>query len=138
MHTDRLLKLAELLEADAVNPTGVKFDLRGWGEAHTDLPLSISCNTQACAFGLAVLSGAFAEFGLSNIAVHPDEIIIPGMPSGADNFQAAAELFDIGLHQAGHLFDPDFYEDGKTEGAEAELEVARRIREMVADHLASQ
>src|SRR4051812_18831228 len=76
----RLLKLADLLEADAKNKKGVKFDLEViaqrsvpntdvYGFEDSDfLPddtVPIDCGTTACAFGLAALSGVFRRQGLS-------------------------------------------------------------------------
>jgi len=136
MHADRLIKLAELLEADAINPKGIKFDLGVWGEAETGSAVSLSCGTHACAMGLAVLSGAFDEFGLFNRGRSGDDtsLIIPAI-MGKDfmvtGYQAAGKLFEILHGEACHLFSPDSYD--LTKGADAELDVATRIREFVAD-----
>ena len=56
--------------------------------------------------------------------------------ASATQFSAAADLFGISHHVAKHFFDPDYYPEGETEGAEAELAVATRIREFVADETA--
>jgi hypothetical protein len=57
----RLLKLADLLEADAKNRKGIKFDLGTVAMSSAEdgnfikgeLEPSVSCNTVACAMGLA-------------------------------------------------------------------------------------
>jgi len=66
MNKRRLLKLADLLEADAKNKKGVKFDLGTWGNLNEGTPEEevISCGTTACAAGLAAMSGAFKKEGL--------------------------------------------------------------------------
>lgn len=136
MFGDRLLKLAELLEADAVNPHGIKFDLSQWGSTSDadDTTVSVSCGTHACAMGLAVVSGAFAEHGLFNASGAPWRII-PGMvTSGSREFRAAAELFDIQREEAEWLFLDDSYGDEVLIGSEGELIVASRIREFVAEN----
>jgi hypothetical protein len=145
MHADRLIKLAELLEADAINPKGLKFDLSLWGSSNEydddglddtyAPPVSISCGTHACAMGLAVLSGEFAEFGLIN-ASHNKSSIVPEIAgTKAFGFQAAEVLFGIDEKQAYNFFCAEFYPDEITTGKEGELLVAARIREFVADEL---
>jgi hypothetical protein len=143
MNKERLLKLADLLEADAANPIGLKFDLGVWGttepdDFHDDAPpappVSISCGTSACAMGLAVLSGAFADAGLFNGSFSKSRIVPEMRASGACGFDAAAELFDIDETSANHLFDAACYPRGKRTGAEGERDVAARIREFVADN----
>jgi hypothetical protein len=136
MHADRLLKLAGLLEADAANPKGLKFDLGTWGETPSPKDeIGISCGTIACAMGLAVLSGEFEKYGLFNGAVSSKHWILPKMDETGDTgFWAAAELFDIGYADAEHLFKHGAYPDNcPTTGAEGERAVATRIREFVAD-----
>src|SRR6266403_4799676 len=84
MRADLLRRGAELLEADANNPEGIKFDLGTWAaDARINLAtgyrdprdkqlykykdnevVPVNCGTQACAFGLFALSGAFKEEGL--------------------------------------------------------------------------
>ena len=66
MKKQRLLKLAALLEEDAGNPKGMKFDLGYWAApanlGDSDLSkkdFSVDCGTVGCAVGLACLSGAF-------------------------------------------------------------------------------
>jgi hypothetical protein len=74
----RLLKLADLLEADAKNKKGVAFDLTAWAKKKCDgddyySPYSfqreekveVSCNTAACAWGLGAISGVFKKQGVA-------------------------------------------------------------------------
>lgn len=73
----RLLKLADMLEADAKNKKRIKFDLDFVGEpssgeermAHWVGKIKwkpeVSCGTTACAMGLASISGEFKKAGLS-------------------------------------------------------------------------
>lgn len=143
MRTELLLRLADLLEADAANPNGVKFDLGDWahtfdaeGNAVSEFPkdtkmVPLTCDTAACAMGLAAISGAFKAEGLTfeiqrGYGDHGYLLPIIGHVAG---FGAAQVLFDIDKHTASHLFDPDHYE--KRKGADAELEVAKRLRGLV-------
>src|SRR5580704_5650057 len=69
MNKRRLLKLADLLEADAKNKKGIQFDYHHWGSVgNREEPLS--CGTSACALGLAAISGAFTRAGLG-YTTHP-------------------------------------------------------------------
>lgn len=165
MNKERLLRLADLLEADAANPNGVKFDLRGWAipskhlEAWDSLwafreknpdhlrffepaaEVQVSCGTAACAMGLAVISGAFLNEGLSYEIDLSDGQLSPVFTDERGlrhaSWAAAIEFFDLkdsdgdyDWGAANHLFDATEYEP--SHGAEAELEVARRIRAMCA------
>jgi hypothetical protein len=147
MHVENLLKLADLLEADALNEKGVKFDLGYWAApaniANTDLfptndtAIPVDCNTRACAMGLAVISGAFEDQGLHasyHLAHNGGYRMIPALPNPwrgtpYEDFEAAEKLFDIEHTDATYLFDQAYYGD-LTRGAEAELTVARRIRDL--------
>ena len=44
MNKKRLLKLADLLEADANNPKGIKFDMGTWGDGKGEVA-DVSCRT---------------------------------------------------------------------------------------------
>jgi hypothetical protein len=129
---NRLLKLADLLEADAKNKKGIKFDLRDWG--HTDdqwtTPLSVSCGTTACAVGLAVVSGAFKRSGLYNRSDLPGEIV-PGV-GDLEGFEAVESFFNLTEEEAGFLFSDIYYPIGRIKGAKGERFVAKRIRGFVA------
>lgn len=142
MNTERLLKLADLLEADANNEKGVSFDLGAWiqkrnpsGEFTTSgfvygEVVPVNCNTAACAWGLAAISGAFADDGVSYTIDGYDRLI----PTFLDKryFVAAAYFFEISESESGFLFDPDFYPESKLRGRDGELFVAARIRELAA------
>lgn len=142
MNKKRLLKLADLLEADAENPTGVKFDLCSWGERE-GLPrnripktVPVDCGTTACAVGLACISGAFKKDGLSYKLTSFNN-------GGGNNFsprfgqykemEAVRQFFEIDSDQSYHLFVHWYYPRALTTGAAGEREVAKRIREMVAN-----
>lgn len=144
MKKDLLLQGAALLEANAANPTGMKFDLSWWGNAmNEDGVLSVSCGTTGCAMGLFALSGAFEKHGLLDpnkdnpieakqtfsllpIYVNPDT------GQYRSGFNAAVELFGISSGAANYLFNSDAYgDDVPTTGADGELAVMNRIRAFV-------
>jgi hypothetical protein len=168
MHKDRLIKLAELLERDAKDPTGVKFDLGTWAApsepferwrkvywsaeslglewnsaeptwvtnaavAPDKMP-KVACGTTACALGLAMISGEFAQWGMggsADIEADGDVMLAPSC-NGKFGFQAGAELFGITEEDSIYLFDPPCYGDITPKEAEGELMVAQRIRDFVA------
>jgi len=135
----RLLKLADLLEADAKNKKGIKFDLGTWGYTNNsnyftdDAPdPAISCGTTACALGLAALSGKFKRCGLTakvsyringkNISIHLGR---------CEGLSAANRLFDIPMKVSEWLFLESGY-GTNVDGAKGERAVAKRIRDFVA------
>lgn len=140
MNKRRLLKLADLLEADARKKRGIKFDLGvvvNVGKVGPNKEVKLDCGTTACAMGLAAISGAFARQGLS-YKVESDEL----WPSDATIFttingrkreydRAAMKVFDITFKQATFLFTPSTYEN-TPRGAAGERFVAQRIRNFVA------
>jgi hypothetical protein len=145
-HPDRLERLAALLERDAANPEGVQFDLGFW-IAPADRPrrgfetrpdkVEVSCNTQACAMGLAAISGEFKAEGLDYKVDPYAHWLIPTItPPGEREyagFEAASVLLGIPYEAAQYLFDPDFYDsDEPTTAAEGERHVAQRIRDFIA------
>ena len=133
MRKDRLLRLADLLDKDASDPKGIKFDLAEWAVVG-DKDNPVSCGTAACAMGLAALSGEFKEEGLSLhywgnggmgfIDVYYDRNV---------GLNAAVCLFEISYEAAQFLFTPKFYPIQLTTGAEGERYVAKRIRDLVAE-----
>lgn len=138
MNTERLLKLADLLEADASNPDGIKFDLDTWAgyngaEKFPSHAPKLDCRTQACAIGLACLSGVFKKDGLKWQPAPNDNNIIP-LFEHKKNFEAVELFFGITDAEARHLFLRRSYwsADLPTRGAKAERAVARRIRDLVA------
>lgn len=131
MNKRRLLKLADLLEADAKNKKGIKFNLFVWGEGE-GRP-GIHCGTMACAMGLAALSGAFRRAGLrTRIVQFGDGAWDMGVKlGGLGGTEAASALFDIDREAADWLFTPTGYQD-VPQGASGERLVAKRIRDFVA------
>lgn len=136
MNTERLLKLAALLEVDADKTDGIKFNLETWGDA-TEGYVSHSCGTTACAVGLAIVSGAFKDEGLNNA----DEMDEPGedglrsvWPGFGDlqGWPAVRAFFDLDRSESEFLFDQDEYPEEYRTEAKGERYVAARIREFVA------
>lgn len=140
MNHERLLRLADLLEADAGRVDGIKFNLGCLVQPDvngTFLGLSkvkLDCGTQACAVGLAALTGAFEAEGLTytldNGCFEP---VFAGEECEWD--WAAEKLFEIEANVVTFLFTIDGYwaEDRPPmTGASAEREVAQRIRDLVA------
>lgn len=141
MRTDRLLRLADLLEADAVNPNGVQFDLNDWGHPSDDKifknndDVTVDCGTAACAFGLAAISGIFKDEGLGyEISSGRYHRLIPRFINEQRDeffgFEAAKEFFDISIDVARKLFDVVHHYEHTT-GSVAELAVAGKIRNAV-------
>lgn len=144
MNKRRLLKLADLLEADAKNKKGVKFDLGTWASPAgdewnrqwdtQDNEIKVDCGTTACAVGLACVSGAFARSGLTygyKRSWMGGYHLIPKF-KGSREFNAVTKFFAIKKPQAMFLFTADKYPDSKIKGAAAERYVAKRIRDFVA------
>ena len=157
MKSDLLLKLADMLEADAVKKDGIKFNMNcvvEFPELENDEEelarlypvgqptIAMSCGTSACAMGLAMLSGEFPELSywvshdfradgsLERVQVYPT---INGTRMHYD--AAAVDLFEIDHHQSHFLFSPAYYGDEQpTTGAEGERFVAQRIRDFVASN----
>jgi hypothetical protein len=148
MNIDRMTRLGNLLERDAVNPKGVSFNLRSWASnpkkpVRQAFPLTgkpeikVDCGTQACAFGLAAISGEFAADGLGYRIVPGDAWLINeyGMlqPTYEDlvEYDAAKAFFGLTSNEAMFLFDPWEYPAGLKTGALAELEVVKRINYLI-------
>lgn len=145
MNKRRLLKLADLLEADASNRKGLKFDLGVVAEP-SDLKSkapAVDCGTTACAMGLAAVSKVFKRAGLGFKVGQYDEaevdfgstgtwylkVTMHGEICGYDD--AAVALFDISVTEADFLFNPSSYVAPTPRGAKGERIVARRIRKFV-------
>jgi hypothetical protein len=121
MNKKRLLKLADLLEADAKNKKGVRFDLTAWAQKQdADEPtyfnayafspgekISVNCGTAACAWGLAAISGVFKRQGVE-YKIYNSGFLVPTF-DGKDEIDAATAFFDINTDQAWFLFDPGEY-----------------------------
>ena len=150
MHKKRLLKLADLLEENAANRKGAKFDIGDWGSSSSK-EMTMTCGTQACALGLAAISGVFKKQGLSYHThkflyydkhhcpsvpnIHIDVIFTRKDGTKIFGFQAAEDLFDIDTAASFWLFSGDGLKHQT--GAKAERAAAKRIRKFVADGLTS-
>lgn len=126
MKKRRLLKLADLLKADAKNKKGIKFDMKTFGDVG-DATNPLSCSTSACAMGLAAISGAFKREGLGARIQYKSLYFIWNGKSTRDGFTVARELFDIDRYAANTLFGIS-----NEVGASGERAVAKRIRDFVA------
>ncbi len=126
----RLLKLADMLERDAKNAKGMKFDLGVIGVVGDIVSkVKLDCNTTGCAIGLAAISGQFQKAGLSYKFVGP--WIDAAMHGRRTTYESAAKrVFGVSREEAVYLFSPQSYP--VYEGAQAELAVAKRIRQVVA------
>lgn len=156
-----LQKLEDLLRADAVNPTGVKFDLGMWAEPNEEAPeelvdpatlqsskdldwkidakVPVSCGTTACAFGLGAISGTFANEGLRYEVDGGTLVPVINDMNGMRRvgFAAARVLFNISEEDAEYLFDPSKYDGDTPEGAHGEIRVADRIKAFSAGKVCS-
>jgi hypothetical protein len=133
--TKLLLKLATLLREDARNKKGVRFDYGDWGTVR-DVDNPMSCGTEACAFGLAALSGAFKRNGLSWDADRNGTLAFRWKGRRMDPVDAAVKLFGLNYKQACYLFMPenmllDMNGPNPNQGAEAERGVAKKIEKFV-------
>lgn len=127
MNKRRLLKLADLLEADAKNKKGIKFNMSDWG-VMDDPDNPVSCGTEACAMGLAALSGAFRKAGL-NYYRGERAVYFKWKGRDIDGIDAAQKLFELEHEDAWNFFIPG---DHPRTGAAAERHLAKRIRKFVA------
>ena len=131
MNIENLLKLADLLEADAHNDQGVQFDLNTLGRSKTEP--AVSCHTVACGMGIAALSGVFPDLTY-HVEPHISgtnviEMVYKG--ERIDFSKAAEKLFDIDYYVAEVLFNPRCTTRALI-GREGELELAESIRNLVA------
>lgn len=139
MNKKRLLKLADLLEADAKNKKGIKFDLGMIGEssdwmAETFEP-KVDCGTTACAMGLAAISGAFKGAGLSyKVTGNAIDTTMNGRRTSY--IRSACRVFEITYREANYLFSPYWYFKSIPRGSAGEIKVAKLIRDFVAGKVA--
>jgi hypothetical protein len=147
-----LLKLADLLEEDAKNKKGIKFNLEVVCEPadldlNTDDPSALGfgkdgptldCKTAACAMGLAAISGRFKNLGYElngdkDGNYYNIEVIYEKTKGDKyTGFDSAAEaMFDIPIDDVQYLFVADYYDTKYVRGRKGELAVAKRIREYV-------
>jgi len=134
MNVDRLQHLSGLLRKDAADPTGVKFDLSSWASTreHNETP-KMSCGTAACAIGVACLSKEFEDEGFSyeiSSYRYPEINITPKFKHSIGWF-AVRNFFELDRFECAWLFYDSNYTI--TTGAEAELEVANRIDQLIAN-----
>jgi len=109
MNKKRLLKLAELLEADAKNKKGVVFNLSGVISKTSGAPFRLNrgetppmdCGTMACAIGLWGISGKFKGVTCSS----------DGWPvyENKTGITAAEKYFGLKYEESRMLFLPAFY-----------------------------
>lgn len=144
----RLLKLADLLTADARSKTGIRFNLKviaersvprieqqSWGGTFEDKDFrpkdipTVDCGTTACAWGLATLSGAFKRSGLR---YRIDASGFTPIYRRSKDMAAARVFFDLSVLEMEWLFTPNYYHGLPIEGAIGERVVAKRIRDFVA------
>lgn len=129
MNKKRLLKLADLLEADAKNKKGIKFDLNYFVMPGQHMEPTLDCKTSACAVGLACLSPEFQKEGLAWVPGASGKELVPTFGRNVGE-NAANEFFGIGAKDFRFLFMPYSYEVER--GAKAERVVAKRIRDFVS------
>jgi hypothetical protein len=133
MNRERLKRLAELLEGYRDSDV-TRFDLQNWGKFESQRAGFLwlhqrSCNTAACAVGLACGSGIFAEDGLSYELDKTNMELTP-LFRDLEGWTAVKSFFDLDQVQAVKLFAQHSYE--LTEGEAAARAVAARIRKMIA------
>lgn len=145
----RLLKLADMLIADAKNKKGIQFDLSTVGKpsggtywntntARFEGPQAeISCGTTACAMGLAAISGKFKKAGLSHKINEQFWVQTTINGRGLEYDRAAMRVFGVTKKEANYLFTPGNYPQEREfrEGAKGERYVAKRIRDFVKDRI---
>lgn len=147
MNRTRLRKLSEVLFANAnAEPLKIDVDLRSWGEVCTRrggfLYLrEVNCGTEACAIGVAVLSGVFKAEGFTYTAEKfksyrgsiTDLTPVYSAPSGMRylGWEAVNEFFELKDDQAHNLFAKVAYEEGESLGPDALRAVATRINDML-------
>lgn len=131
----RLAKLADVLEANARNKKGAKFDLGDiaslkWTYDAVDkkAPVKMDCGTTGCAIGLACVSRAFKGLSVEQSDCGGLGLRMNGEPT---NFRTIAEeYFGTSYDVSSALFTPEgMYWDGlATEQAAGERNVVKAIR----------
>lgn len=131
----RLNKLADLLDADAANKKGIRFNL-GLLANVSSVEAPISCGTQACALGLAALSGKFKKAGMrvDHFNASGGNTISIGHDNGSrvtwDWHHTAKAVFGLSYGQVDWLFTSGAYRGNQ--GASTERKVAERLRKVAA------
>jgi hypothetical protein len=138
--------LAKLLRTDARRKTGAKFNLiafaapdQNFVSAHSGFSkklkkIPVSCETQACAIGLACISGEFKREGFGfNYEINQDgwrkSYVLQPTYRGMTRWKAITKFFGITSEEADRLFLAASYENYI--GASAERAVANRICALV-------
>lgn len=134
MNKRRLLKLADLLDENAKNKKGIRYNHGRWGTiANENEP--VSCGTQACALGLAAISGAFRRNGLGYKVNDTGWVSFTIDKAPHNPLYAANKIFDVDERLYDRIFvNPPRNTKGVLVevGAQAEKAVARNIRKIVA------
>jgi hypothetical protein len=135
MHRERLERLAALLE-DYRDRELPRFDLQSWGASKSRRVgrfwlREATCNTAACAVGLACSSGVFSKDGLS-CETDANGAITP-IFGDLEGWTAVKAFFDLDQTQAARLFAPHSYD--LTEGEAAAQAVATRIQQTIAGQI---
>lgn len=138
---ERRLLLADWLERDAANPNGMKFDLTEYLTYRRDTKPGLDCGTSCCALGLATF---IPEFNAEGFKLDPSPhgsfddsmkmLMAPLYREDTINyygFDAAEKFFGLTTYGAHYIFDTGHY--SVCQGADAELAVAKRLRE-IDDH----
>lgn len=144
----RLERMAKLLDDNADNPEGIRFNIHQWagpapgsdtdGYFPTKARIKVDCGTMACGMGLAAISGEFEEEGLSYTLTGMEghymllPIFQPNGKSLDEGYNAAEALFGIDLADAEYLFSGDCYPHLLHKGAKGERYMAQRIRNYLA------
>lgn len=145
--TERLAHLADVLEYDADDASGMNFHLSSWiapSDSQVETAISMkgfghvqdlddrgrNCGTTGCAVGLACLLPEFREEGLSAVYNSYLDGLVPTFSKFA-GFDAVTMFFGISARDAQDLFHSDSYRIWK--GAEAERAVAKKIRRLLSE-----
>lgn len=127
MDLDNLGKLKEMLEVDAADPKGMKFDICFLGI--TEDRVARDCGTTGCAMGLAAISGKIPRLGFEMAGTEIATTI-----DGTREYYLDAAKIVFGFEYdrvARILFSPGYYSWDKREGAAGELEVAKRVAHLM-------
>jgi len=134
MNAAALLKLADLLDGDAADPDGIQYDSLDYGTVH-DQDKLLSCETTACALGLAAISGEFADLGLGCIMhifdMHNNvaRICFTYRANRMKAIDAARLTFDLSIEDACYLFGGVVVDaNGRRSSAAAERAHAAMVR----------
>ncbi len=124
MRADRLLRLAEFLEAlppEAFDYSDV-FASDDWGVR--------KCGTTACAMGWATTIPEFKKAGLKRRPCGSSKVCMVKFGDRFGSFEACASFFEISEDDSYYLFDPG---DSKLGDKATATQVAAHIREYVRE-----